>query len=176
MIGGALAVGLAVVSLVACGDDDEPDSTTTTTSSTTTTSLAGAGSSTTVVNEADDRLEDGVHFGYLTSLTAGHDEIVGEFDLAELLTGKAAADAQAQAGVEEPLDFYVRNVNPKLSAILVDPEAQVLDVDDDDCCEPKSTTPAKFAADREQRHEERTAVKLTVVNGTVTRIEEIYFP
>lgn len=171
------AVGLAALAVAACSDDDggklsvdlDPPRTTT-------TEPTGA---TGTIEAVPDGLEPGLHFGYLRTIVAGHNEIVGTFDPAELLTG-AEAEAAAEAAGEEPLDFFIRNTDDgEQVPILVDPEADVLDVryGSDECCTPVATTPAQFVADREAAGEEQTIVRLTVVaGGLVTRIEEVYFP
>ncbi len=173
-IGGLVAVCAVVVLVAGCGDDDTAD--------TGSPEVSSAGDSTTTeapstTGEATgDELADGVHFGYITTLIAGHNEISGQFDVAELLTGEAALEASREAGFDEPTDYYISNVNPRLRPILVDPEAEVLDVDFDDCCEAKPSDIQQFVIDRDADEEERTAVHLTVEDGVVTRIEEQYFP
>lgn len=178
----------AVVALgaAACGGDDATDAAATTTSAEvdadggagTTTTTAGAGSTTTVptatsLGAVPDELPDGRWFGYITSVTPAMDGTTAEFDLAELLTGAAAAEAAEAAG-EEPLDFYLKNDNPKLRTVTIAPDAEVRDIDPADCCEPKDVTVADFAAARADG--ERTPVAITVEDGTVTALEEIYFP
>src|SRR5690349_7979945 len=102
VVGGALALGLVLAGLAACGGDDgskASDKTTTTVGSTTSTEAATSSTAPPVTDEPNighetdgDRLLDGKHFGYITTLIAGHNEIDGEFDLAELYTGQAAVD------------------------------------------------------------------------------------
>ena len=183
-VGGLLTAGLLVAVLAGCGDDKgdakSPDTTTSTTAGATSTTADGTS---TTAGDAEnggatkgDVLLDGRHFGYVTTLVAGHDEITGQFDLATLLTGEAAAKAQEAAGVEEPLDFYITNVNPKERPIVVDPEATVLDVDYDACCDQHPTDPASWVADRDARNETRTPCYITIKDGVVTKIEEQYLP
>jgi hypothetical protein len=179
--GGVLSIGLLVAVLAGCSDDKGDAKAADTTSSTVGSTTTTGGTSTTADAENGgetngDVLLDGRHFGYITTLVAGHDEISGQFDLAKLLTGDEAAQAQQAAGVEEPLDYYITNVNPKERPIVVDPEATVLDVDYDHCCEPTSTDPASWVADREARDETRTAAYITIKDGVVTKIEEQYLP
>ena len=176
-----LALVLGLVLAVGCGDDDE--STTDTTGATTTSTPAGStttasgdGPSTTALEPPNDLLADGDHFGFITTLVVGDETVTGQFDLAQLLTGDEAHAAALQAG-EEPMDFFVSNINPKLRPIQVAPGAQVLVVDYvGDCCEAKSTTIVDFVADRDADGEERTPVHLTVTGGIVTAITEQYFP
>ncbi len=109
-------------------------STTSTTDNITTTSVAAplpttpppgpdgaAGSGCTPGGET---LADGVWFGLVT----GADEHQLEFDLACWFTGDAAATAAAEDGQESPPpnDYYVRNANPLIRTLPVDPAAQVL--------------------------------------------------
>src|SRR5690606_30167182 len=173
------ATALVVTGLVALGacsgDDDEPaaDGSSTTTAAapddgtTVTTSDPRIGDpdpppeTATSLGTVPDELPDGTYFGYLTTLVAGDDGIVGQFDLAELLTGEAA-EAAAEAAGELPLDFYVKNENPKLRRVVVDPDAVVRDIDYTACCVAQATTVERFIADRDANDERRTAVALTV--------------
>ena len=192
---GLLAAALLTVGLGACSDDDGYAATTTTTTaspidgSTSTTDDAGPKPPEyySPVDHSDDGgtdgdvLLDGRHFGWITTLIAGHDEIVGELDLAEVYFGDEAAEAVEEDGpdaLESGADFYIRNLNPKVRAIQVDPEARVYDVEygSDGCCEPVAKSPAQFVADRDANAEERTPVNLTIADGTVTEISEVYFP
>ncbi len=172
-----LVLGLvAAVALSAgCGSDDpEVASTSSTTDAPTTTASTTtlAPTSTTAVEPVGDVLPDGTHFGYLTELNINDTTATGLFDLAQLFTGDDAVAAAAEDGVELDTDYYIRNVNPKLRAIEVDPRAEVSDIDYDACCEPQSTNIADFAAGLEPP----TPVKLTVEDGIVTVVEELYFP
>lgn len=187
---GATAVATALV-LAACGSDDgnstieaDPDDSTTTTvaPSSTTTAVGDASdgldpfaTATSLVNVPIE-LPDGSYFGFITTLIAGPNVVSGQFDLAELLTGDAARAAAAEAGGEESDDYFIKNENEQLRPILLSPDATVRDVDYDDCCDAKDTTPAQFVADRDDTGEERTAVALRVEDGQVTEIVEIYFP
>ena len=183
---GATAVAMAVA-LAACGGDDgnstieaDPDDTTTTAVADETTTTAPDefdqfATATSLVDVPDD-LPDGQYFGFITTLIAGDDGISGQFDLAELLLGAAAREASGLDGSEASDDFFIKNENEKLRPILVDPEAIVHDVDYEDCCEPKPSTPAQFVADRDAAGEATTAVSIVIEDGTVTRIDEIYFP
>jgi hypothetical protein len=123
-----------------------------------------------------DRLLDGKHFGYITTVVAGHNEIDGQFDLAELYTGSAAEEQAHRDGTEVDDDYYIRNVNPQERPIRIDAEAVVLDIDDADCCEPHQVDPAQWVADRDARGETRTAAYITLQGGVVTKIEEVFFP
>lgn len=195
------ATTVAAVLLAACGDDgggtsaggttkSAPSSTTTAapvTSSTTADTLPLATPdglprtpSTLPIAAASvgEVLPDGTVFGYITTLVAGHNEIVGEFDLAELLTGEAAEQAAAAKGEEVTDDYVIRNDSTKLRTITVSPTAVVYDVryDDDRCCDPTRVDVVDFVAERDRAHEDRTAVFLTTEHGIVTRIQEQFFP
>jgi hypothetical protein len=157
----AVAVGLTVALLAACGDDDTASTERSTTTSTTVAGLA-----------------DGVHFGYLREYTAGHNFIYATFDEAELLTGDEALAATEAAGYEEPTDYFIRNEDESVVEVNVDPEAEVLDIryGTDDCCDPLPSDPVRFAMDREAAEETQNTVEITVEDGVVVKLEEIFFP
>jgi hypothetical protein len=191
---GAVAV-VALTLLTACGSDDEtasgPESGSSTAPPSTSTTTAPGATSTTVdrrdpstvettpidIASKGDVLPDGTVFGYITELIAGHNEIVGKFDLAELLTGEAAQKAAAAAGTEAYDDYFIRNTSKKLRDIKVDPTVVVEDVAyGDDCCELRSVDIAQWVADREANHETSTSVFITISGGEVTAIREQFFP
>jgi hypothetical protein len=59
------------------------------------------------------------------------------FDLAEFLTGEAAAQAAAEHGDESPPpnDYYIVNDNPKLRTMPIAPDATIQAIDWTNCCE-----------------------------------------
>lgn len=63
--------------------------------------------------------------GYIRSLVRDGDVLVLTWDRAEMLTGAEAAAEYAQDG-REPLDWYVRNENPRLRQYDVVQDVQVL--------------------------------------------------
>ena len=166
----------AIIVLTACGGDDGTATTTTqasmTTSTPATTTTTGATTTTATAEPTDPVLEDGVHFGYVTEVVIGDATATATFDLAQLLTGDAAAAAAEEDGAEFLGDFYLRNVNPQLRSLPVDPQAEVIDVDYDQCCDGQPSNIAAFATTVDRP----TPVNLTVVGGTVTKVEELYFP
>lgn len=185
---GQIGAGLVVVALLAACGDSEPSASPDlgSSSSSTTSSTIGATSSTTApsghttipIDEASkgDTLPDGTVFGYITTLQVNDTTVTGEFDLAELLTGDAAVTAATADGQEADNDYYIRNNSQKVRAITVDPDAEVLDIDYDSCCDPFVTNIAAFVADRDDANEVRTPVYLTTTDGVVTRVEEVFFP
>lgn len=187
--GAAVAIGLALVTLVACGDDGggtSSDDTTAITGSTSTTEAATTDPTTNFAPVSPgagadgDVLRDGRHFGYITTLATNDDQIIGSFDLAEIFYGDEAVAAAKRDGTdytENDGDFYISNINPKVRPITVASDARVLDVryGSDACCDPVESTIARFMADRDAADEDRTAVNLTVKDGVVTEIQEIYF-
>ena len=97
--------------------------TTTTAAATTTTVDVNALASYSGCTPGPGALPNGMWFGYVEA--AGADSI--EFDLACWFSGEPAVIASAQDGEESPPpnDYYVRNVNPALRTIPIDPTATV---------------------------------------------------
>jgi hypothetical protein len=137
---------------------------------------------------ADAELEDGRHFGYVTSVDVEERTIV--FDLAIWLSGdeadRAYQDATGETG-PVPNDYYVVNDNPKLRTLTLAPDVRVRLLDWNDCCD------TFFDADldvwaravvrnrhidvngREYSNNSRQ-VWITVQDGVVTLVEEQYTP
>jgi hypothetical protein len=136
----------------------------------------------------DAELEDGRHFGYVTSVDVEERTIV--FDLAIWLSGdeadRAYQDATGETG-PVPNDYYVVNDNPKLRTLTLAPDVRVRLLDWNDCCG------TFFDADldvwaravvrnrhidvngREYSNNSRQ-VWITVQDGVVTLVEEQYTP
>ena len=129
-------------------------------------------------------LEDGRHFGFITSIEANTGRMV--FDLAEFLTGDEANRAAIEDGVLEPgqsidNDYYIRNRNPKLRDLLVAPDVQIILVNWPNCCETTvngllEDFAASFAAPTDDYHGATSPYWLTIDGGFVTKIEEQYLP
>ncbi len=66
--------------------------------------------------------EDGKHFAYIKKTVDKNGGTYLTVDYAEMLTGKAAADAAAAAGLESPPpnDYFISNSNTKLREFPVD--------------------------------------------------------
>jgi hypothetical protein len=136
----------------------------------------------------DAELEDGRHFGYVTSVDVEERTIV--FDLAIWLSGdeadRAYQDATGETG-PVPNDYYVVNDNPKLRTLTLAPDVRVRLLDWNDCCG------TFFDADldvwaravvrnrhidvngREYSNNSRQ-VWITVQDGVLTLVEEQYTP
>jgi hypothetical protein len=131
-------------------------------------------------------LEDGRHFGYIQSaqLTAQPRVIV--FDLAYLLSGDEANQAAADRGMEMPVpnDYFIVNDNPRLRQLPAAPGLRILLLDWTNCCETMfRADPQLFQESFDQKKYPAGNYKgtfsgywLTVKGGTVTKVEEQYFP
>ena len=108
------------------------------------------------------------------------------FDLAYLLTGDEANEEAAERGEETPVpnDYFIVNDNPRLRRLPVAPGLQIILIDWTNCCD------TMFRADPQLFEESFDHTKfppgnykgkfsaywLTAKDGTVTMIEEMYFP
>lgn len=173
-----IAVAGLVLGLLGCGDDDddsttaggpdpgstEPDGGTDAESSTTEDTLPPA-------------FEDGTYFGYISDIDVETDGgPYADFDVARLYTGDAALQAQADdvPGCEEVVDYCIDNADDTHKLVPIVDDADVLDIDiAGDCCEAATGDLETFDADRNPPD---TPVEITVADGEITRIEEIYFP
>ena len=70
------------------------------------------------------REPDGRYFGYIGSIALDHSPPTLTIDFADFLTGPEAEEAALAAG-DEVLDYYVRNVNPKLRTLEISPDVRV---------------------------------------------------
>jgi len=165
-------VATAVVVVLLVRDDDGSTTAATDTSgaaSTTTTVVSGTSAP---VGTSED-IEDGRHFGYFQSVTPGDTTATAEFDLAQFFTGDAAKEAAAEDGTPDyELDYYIRNTNPRIRTLVVDPHADVTVIDPAHCCDPVASTVAAFAASVDPVN----GCWVTIANGIVTRIEQQYLP
>ncbi len=179
--------------LASCGDDDATPTTseaiTTSTvvpastgPTTSTTSTTAPGGSTTSIPEdvPGDALPDGDQVGYLRAIDLGAGTVT--VDLAELLTGTAAADAY-QDDTGQVLDgeqFYVRNRNPRLRTVPIDPSGSYAVIYAATCCGPTSVTLDGLAEAIGGDWQGITApdppFNLTVEGGTVTAAVQMYQP
>ena len=173
------------------GDDDDaaaPVTTTTTAApSTTTTTAPPATTGTTTgsptvteptgdtgdsVDTGKSELPDGRHYGYWSTFEIGDTVAFGEFDLAYFLTGAEAEAAAAERGDEVNNDYYIVNHNPLLRTLNAkgDTEVQVLvNVGGPDLT---PTNVADFAVDRHPT----SGFWVTIADGIVTKIEEVFVP
>lgn len=175
-VGGLLTAVLLAGVIAGCSDDSEgADGTTTSTSATPVVDGDATSTTSAPSTTESDRpvLEDGKHFGYLISFEVDEGVATGEFDLAQLYTGDQAITEAAKDGHElDNTDYYIRNQNARLRSFELTPDAELLIIIQDNCCEPVPSTRADYAA--------RTPpfiwpVYLTVEDGKVTKVEEEFF-
>ena len=132
------------------------------------------------------QLEDGRHFGFVTSVDVAGRAI--EFDLASWLSGDEANQAYQEAGGTGPVpnDHFVVNDNPALRTLVLSPDFRLILLDWRNCCDATFEGDlATFARAIEQQddvlegdllYRGNSSWWVTVENGLVTRIEEQYSP
>jgi hypothetical protein len=100
------------------------------------------------------------------------------YDQADFLTGAAAAKAQKDDKVEEPLDFYIRNVNPRLRTAAIAKDVVVLgSIVLTQQVNPTPATLQQVAALVGEENPSSTGFWLTIDSkGLVKKIEEQYVP
>jgi hypothetical protein len=131
-------------------------------------------------------LEDGRHFGFIRSVDLNTSPKTISFDLAYRLDGEEANQAAAERGYPTPVDndYFVVNDNPKLRTVTLSPDAEILLVDWNWCCEDFVTVdPQSFQASF--GHPEYSSLHpqgefsqywVKVSGGIVVKIEEQYRP
>lgn len=132
------------------------------------------------------QLEDGRHFGFVRSV-----EVAGrmiEFDLAYWLSGEEANQAYQDAGGTGPVpnDHFVVNDNPALRTLVLAPDARLILLDWNHCCDTTFEGDLAIFAraialqddvlDGDLLYRGNSSWWVTVENGVVTRIEEQYSP
>jgi hypothetical protein len=132
------------------------------------------------------QLKDGRHFGYIESIDLETSPATLQFDLAYRLVGEEANQAAAERGYETPVenDYFIVNDNPKLRTLPLSPDAEILLVDWNWCCDALVTVdPERFQAffgrpkySSLHPRGEFSQYWVTVVGGTVVKIEEQYRP
>jgi hypothetical protein len=133
-----------------------------------------------------DILEDGRHFGYVTSVDVAGRTIA--FDLAIWLSGDEADRAWQDAGGEGqvPNDYFVVNDNPRIRTLALSPDLRLRLIDWNHCCDTffdgEVATFARAIGTGGSVTEGGLVYKglsswwLTVHDGVVTEIEEQYTP
>jgi hypothetical protein len=127
-------------------------------------------------------LPDGRHFVYVKKLHGTPPEAALTFDLAEFLTGEAAAQAAAEHGDESPPpnDYYIVNDNPKLRTMPVAPDVTIQAIDWTNCCEPTDVPYTDWAASLLHPTDALLGTQvpywITVTDGMIVSIEEQYLP
>lgn len=153
---------------------------TTTVVSTSTTGDAGTSTQpTTVSAETTGPATDltGKVYGRIVSVDPeGRQLTLDEFDW---FTGEAAQQACAEDGVVEHnngwcTDYYYRNRNPKLRVVAVGPDATVTTLVGGSPTEVSSDLTT--VAQRIAGNESSDLFRITVEDGRVTSIQELYFP
>ncbi|MCE5192308.1 MAG: hypothetical protein LLG08_11225 [Actinomycetia bacterium] len=128
--------------------------------------------------------EDGKHFAYIKKVVDKDGGTHVTVDYAEMLTGKAAADAAAAAGEESPPpnDYFIRNTNPKLREFPADTSIKVTLTSTSEGVKPEGYN-VPFG-DFENIFNGVTAGPdlsrqpfwITIKNGTITIIAEQFLP
>jgi hypothetical protein len=127
-------------------------------------------------------LTDGRHFVYVTKLHGTPPDATLTFDLAEFLTGEAAAQAAAEHGDESPPpnDYYIVNDNPRLRTMPVTPNVTIQAIDWTNCCEltdvPYTDWAASLTSPTDALYGTETQYWITVSDGRIVAIEEQYLP
>ena len=128
----------------------------------------------------DDRsLRDGTHEAHIVDVDAVGGRIT--VDVVQLLTGAEAARAAAEVGAEEvpPMnDYFVSNTSSRLRTLRLAPGAPITvnvhgAAESGSSVEDVSTTLPRLTA---TPHLEQGLFRLTVDDGRLTRIAEIYLP
>jgi hypothetical protein len=132
------------------------------------------------------KLEDGRHFGFIRSVDLRTSPKTISFDLAYSLDGEDANQAAAERGYPTPVDndYFVVNDNPKLRTVPLSPEAEILLVDWNRCCDDfVAVDPEGFQASF--GHPEYSSLHpqgefseywVKVAGGILVKIEEQYRP
>jgi hypothetical protein len=186
----AVLIAVAAVLGAGCSSDDTAATTTTarratsvpTSSSTAAPATTAGGAATTSIPEdtPGDALPDGDQVGYLKAIDLGAGTVT--VDLAELLTGPEAVAAYQQ-DTGNALDgdpVYVRNRNPKLRTVPIDPGGTYAVIYSASCCGPTSVTLDGLAeaigGDWQGVTAPNPPFNLTVQDGRVTAAVQIYQP
>ena len=106
------------------------------------------------------------------------------FDLAEFLTGDAAAEAAAEHGDESPPpnDYYIVNDNPRLRTLPIATDAELQIIDWTDCCDAlvvgdlRLFSDALVHVDPAGLYHPSSPFWITVEGGAIATIEEQYLP
>lgn len=131
-------------------------------------------------------MEDGEHFVFIRFVDAPARIVT--FDLSQFLTGDEAQQAAEEDGAVAPgepvpNDYYIRNQNAKLRDLPVRASLKLRIVDWADCCDliPGEFGPFAAAFDLDadtsgQYHGPDSPYLITVKNGFITEIEEVFLP
>ena len=129
---------------------------------------------------AGDGLPDGDQVGYLRAIDLGKGTVT--VDLADLLTGPEAATAHQQ-DTGTPLDgeqVYIRNRDPALRTVPIDPAGSYAVIYSASCCGPTSVPIEGLAeaigGDWQGITQPNPPFNLSVQGGRVTSAVQIYRP
>jgi hypothetical protein len=117
-------------------------------------------------------LADGLYFGYITFLDA--EDLSMRFDVAQLLTGDAAAKAAAEDGGEANNDYWIRNASKATRTLKLADDATLCAPVAGDIVENKRVSLADL--NQTLADGEPFAVWIDVRSGTVERVQHQYFP
>jgi hypothetical protein len=162
----ALLLALLVAAACSGGDDDDD--------------AEVAETTTTAPLHAEDELEDGRHFGFVTALDPAQFRLV--FDEAELLEGEeAVAAAEEDGGVVTPEGSYVRNPDDRMNRVTLSEDIEVRLIAEE-CCEleevPFEDWLAGFDASDERAFfgTAKSHYWLTIEDEKVVAVEEQHVP
>ena len=175
MIRGVVVAGLVVGLVAGCGDDDATsEGTDVTGPESGSTEPDGA---TTTEGTLPPAFQDGTYFGRIDDIDVESDGgPYADFDVARLHEGVAAEQAMADGvpGCEEAVDYCIEDADDTNELVPIADDVEVLDIDyEGDCCDAKPSDLETFDADNDPPGQ---WVEITVADGEITRIEEIYFP
>ena len=170
-----LAVAVVLVGLLAaCGDDGstaqapDPGST---------EPGGGTDGASTTEGTLPPAFQDGTYFGKIDDIDFESDGgPYADFDVARLLQGAEAEQAQVDGvpGCEEAIDYCIEDTDDTNKLVPIADGAEVLDIDyasGDTEAQPGDLETFDADDDPPGRW-----VEITLADGEITRIEEIYFP
>jgi hypothetical protein len=177
MVRGMAVAGLVLGLLAACGDDASSESADATAPDPGSTEPeGGTDASTTTEGTLPPAFQDGTYFGKIEGIDLdGAGGPYADFDVARLHEGTAAEQAMADGvpGCEEAIDYCIEDEDDTNELVPIADDVEVLEVDVDDCCDATPSDLETFAAGDT---EAGRWVEITVADGEITKIEEIYFP
>lgn len=157
-----VVVVVVVVALAACSGGGKSDE--------------AAKTTTTPPLHAEEDLEDGKHFGFVTALDPGHFRIV--FDKAELLTGaEAQAASEQDGGVVTEGGSYVRNPDDRMNRVTVDANVKVRLLKP--CCDLHDASFESWLSDFDPLDDRtfygttKSHYEITLEGGKVVAVEEV---
>lgn len=135
--------------------------------------------------EPGDVLPDGTYFVRLTDIRGGEEgQLQLQYDLAYFLTGDAANQAAADRGLETPVpnDYLIVNDSHKLRLTPFAGTYSVKYIPEGACCTPVKAHTAQFLEWMGETNQTDFPAKdtswwrITIANGEVTTIKQVYLP